>query len=382
MAAKDRDDFFDVAKPHSVAKIELLNSYLIPWIRKVTFGMNQKCLICDTFAGEGIYSDGTLGSPFIIINNALDYLEQNPQKTHEVLLAFVEANSDNYKKLKKNIEDKFSVSLEENTFNQIPNKKMRIMISNSTHEEFINELSLQVNNLVPSLFFVDPFGYKGVNINEITSIMNKYKSCEFIVNFIYDEFIRFKSKESIKQIVTDFFGSGLEEAVLISKNMSPKDRRNYLISKYKENIKNNGVKYVLDFDIQKDNSSAIKMILVFMSNNHHGYNLMKLSMLNLCKNIEFEYRTSEKGLVSLFSLFDDDMYKLEMIYDIEKKFKGRTVFRNEIELYCREHPFIPEDLTVSLLKELGKTEKLYVLKDGKEKKNPGQFPKDCPIVFK
>lgn len=76
MAQQDREIFFENAANHSIAKITLLKEYLTIWIRKITYGLKSKCLICDTFAGEGIYSDGTKGSPFVILDVVQDYLNQ------------------------------------------------------------------------------------------------------------------------------------------------------------------------------------------------------------------------------------------------------------------------------------------------------------------
>ena len=101
-------------------------SSLIPWIRKVVLGTGMNCLICDTFAGEGIYSDGTYGSPFVMIEEALDFLHQGLKTTSIVLLAFVEADKNNYNTLKSNLENRFGVAFEENKFNEIPNENMKI----------------------------------------------------------------------------------------------------------------------------------------------------------------------------------------------------------------------------------------------------------------
>ena len=381
MAVKDREEFFGNAKPHSKAKIELLKKYLIPWIRKVVLGTGMNCLICDTFAGEGIYSDGTYGSPFVMIEEALDFLHQGLKTTSIVLLAFVEADKNNYNALKTNLENRFGIAFEENRFNKIPNENMKIMISNSTHHDFIYSLSNEVDFLVPSLFFVDPFGFKGINLNEITAMINKYSSCEFIVNFMYEEFNRFKSIESISETINEFFGSNVGETIDLIDSMSAKEKRNIIINKYKENCVSKGVKYVLDFDIYKDNSYATKMILVFMSNNCNGFNVMKSAMFDLSKNIDFEYHTKDKRRVSLFADLEEEMVLEEMSQIIYNKFIGKQVYKYEILSFVREHQFIPDIKMVSLLKILSRDGKVYLIKEGKIKMNPHKFPNDSLIAF-
>ena len=71
--------FFNKQEEHSTVKLLVLKEYLKLWIRKVTlnsFNKSHSCLIADTFAGTGIYEDGKLGSPFLIINEAEDFIKQ------------------------------------------------------------------------------------------------------------------------------------------------------------------------------------------------------------------------------------------------------------------------------------------------------------------
>ena len=372
--------FFKELKPHSSAKVKLLENYINLWIRKVTLGCKSKCLICDTFAGEGFYDDGTVGSPIIILKSALDYLEQSLPTHEEVILVFIEADFEKYKKLKSNIEKVLSCTLEDNKFNLIC-EKLSILILNSTHENLLDELLKSVSNLVPSLFFIDPFGFKGINYEQVNSMLKKYSSCEIILNFMYEEFNRFKSGANIDNTLTRFFGSDTSLFKENTKNMTAQERRNYIINEYKNNFKRNGVKYTLDFDIQKDDSVAYKMTLIFASNNIHGFNAMKSTMLNLSRNIYFEYKTHENAILNLFSGHEMEMAISEMSNIIARNFKGKKIVREAIDLYCRNHDFIPEDKVVQILKCLSSEGKINLIKKGVKKSNPKQFPKGSIVEF-
>ena len=374
------EKFFGELKSHSYAKVKLLENYITPWIRKVTLGCNSKCLICDTFAGEGFYEDGTAGSPIIILNSALDYLKQPLPKHEEVILVFIEADENSYNKLKNNIEKFLNCKLEDNSFNNV-RENLSILVLNAKHGDLLDELLSSVNNLIPSLFFIDPFGFKDINQKQLNNLLKKYNSCEVILNFMYEEFNRFKSGANIDETLTSFFGSDTSVFKDKTKHMNSHERRNFIIDEYKNNFKKNGVKFTLDFDIQKDDSSAYKMALVFASNNVNGFNVMKSTMLNLSKNIYFEYKTHEQNVLTIFSGHEIDIAISEMANVMLEDLKGKSLSRAEVDSYCKYHDFIPDDMTVKILKCLSLENKIVLIKDGIKKKNPKKFPQGTIIEF-
>lgn len=56
------------------------------------------------------------------------------------------------------------------------------------------------------MFFIDPFGFKDIK-KQLNKLLKKYNSCEVILNFMYEEFNRFKSGANIDDTLTSFFGS-------------------------------------------------------------------------------------------------------------------------------------------------------------------------------
>lgn len=380
MSSIINEDFFGGLKSHSHAKVQLLEKYIEPWIRKVTLGLNSKCLICDTFAGEGFYDDGTAGSPIIIIKSALNYLRQPLSKHEEVNLVFIEAEEKSYKKLKSNVEKFLNCELEDNVFNSVCNN-LKILILNAKHGELLEKLLSSVDNLIPSLFFIDPFGFKDINHEQLNNLLKKYNSCEIILNFMYEEFNRFKSGANIEETLTSFFGSDTSVFKEKTKNMNARDRRNFIINEYKNNFMKNGVKFTLDFDIQKDDSAAYKMALVFASNNVKGFNVMKSTMLNLSKNIYFEYKTHEQNEPTIFSGHELDMAISEMANIMLNDLIGKRLTRLKVDSYCRYHNIIPEDMAVKILKRLSSENKIILINNGIKRKNPKQFPEGSFIEF-
>jgi len=106
MADKDRKEFFSSLEEHSKIKLMVLTEYIKTWMRKVILNPygNSSCLVVDTFAGTGMYDDGNLGSPLILIKEALDFIEQSKKypnmKVKSINLIFIEWDKKNYKMLK------------------------------------------------------------------------------------------------------------------------------------------------------------------------------------------------------------------------------------------------------------------------------------------
>ena len=333
---------------------------------------------------RGIYEDLTKGSPIIILESAINYIEQELPYHLPIILTFVEEDKLKYTKLKNILEEMLEQKIIDEEFCEIKKyNNLVILLSNSNHKDFLEDVMKDNDTLMPSLIFVDPFGFKGLNFDGIATFLNKYQSSEFIINFMYEEFNRFKKLENIGETLNNFFGSNVEEIVKEVKDLTVKDRRNKIIEEYKNNYKNRNIRYTLDFDIQKDNSNAYKMVMVFLSNNINGFNVMKDVMLKLSENISFEYKTHERKTPTLFSFIANDIIISQFKEDLYENFKGMAVKRYEVEEFTKMHNYIPVDKTVTILKALGEDNKLYLLKkDGKIKISPKQFSHENLIVFK
>ena len=116
-------------------------------------GRNPKICYFDGFAGRGEYTDRTLGSPII----ALKVADRRAQYFGKLFCFFIEKDDDNFKNLenilvreKSNIgnwEEKIEVRKEKGEFAEVI-------------EEIFEYLEKKKSILVPSFFFVDPFGFR------------------------------------------------------------------------------------------------------------------------------------------------------------------------------------------------------------------------------
>ena len=84
-------------REHTKVKHELLEKYLSGWL-PILGRWHKRLLIVDGFAGQGTYTDGSDGSPIIIIRKAQELISAG--RVGKVFCAFVENNTENYTKLR------------------------------------------------------------------------------------------------------------------------------------------------------------------------------------------------------------------------------------------------------------------------------------------
>lgn len=155
---------------HSEAKVRLYGEYLSAYLSVLgEVSTIQKVLLFDVLCGEGIYENGAKGSPLI----ALDVLEQhysrqgNTRPKLEILFNDLE-----YSQIEKNTPKIDRVKRFSQKYS-LP-KTVKIDFSQKDYEQVLPELIAKVNNQnkVKALFFIDPYGYKGIKPADLENILS------------------------------------------------------------------------------------------------------------------------------------------------------------------------------------------------------------------
>lgn len=89
---KSEDEFFKGKRPWSKIKDKVIADYLVPYLNKVS-KLRHKIVIVDGFAGQGIFDDGSKGSPLIICETAEKHVPD------QYLGMFVNKNKTSHQKL-------------------------------------------------------------------------------------------------------------------------------------------------------------------------------------------------------------------------------------------------------------------------------------------
>ena len=175
MLAPTQINFFDEPKLASLAKLNLLGKYLVPWSRKLGAGW-QQIWVVDGFAGAGAYdSEGgpVDGSPRVAARWAARELETRGY----ALVKCVNVERERV----------WFDQLEDNT------EQWRPHLVTNVHGEFATRLP-QVLDIIkrdPTFFFLDPFGVRGIEMALLEQIIARGKRrSELLIHFSEKSFRR------------------------------------------------------------------------------------------------------------------------------------------------------------------------------------------------
>ncbi|GBG09530.1 hypothetical protein PAT3040_04180 [Paenibacillus agaridevorans] len=381
-------EFFSELQKHSDAKLQILNSYVIPWMRKIVLGTKAfggKCLVIDGFAGQGVYDDGSDGSPIILLKCAIDCYNQFIElgwAPPNIFLIFIEGSTENYKLLKKNVIDTVNLTdpkkFKDGAFfasDDYPT--INIACFNDDFKDVLGKILKDVPSLIPSFCFIDPFGFSQTPFDLIKKYM-KNRFAEIFLNFIYEETNRFikHTNKSIQQHISDQFGvTDLEELkAMIDETGDPNTRKQVIVSYYAGQLYNEAnAKHVISFEIKK--KGRTKLVLFFATKNIVGLSTMKKAMWGVDNTGSYLYDDKQESdqIEFLFFKEEQEQQHIERLAgQIEVFFSGKeNVTKNEVEEFTIVSTVYPEGkLLTGALKHLEKHKKIHVEKiDGSKRKS-------------
>jgi three-Cys-motif partner protein len=198
---KTTEDFFKKKKDWSIAKDDLLRSYLNAYMAKL-FHTYKPTIYLDCFAGAGKFGSGCVpyqekvdGSPLIALDAIRNAVKSTKIYNPVYLACFIEPEY--YKELETNIR-----------LSQHPNDKYKIYSGSYPGEIKAVISDIEKSGDIPNLFcYLDPFGVKYLKFETFKQIRRcKLNSIELLINFNSFGFLRYACgvwKIRIKEIEID-----------------------------------------------------------------------------------------------------------------------------------------------------------------------------------
>ena len=230
----------------------------------------------DGFAGPGRYSKGEDGSPLIALRVALS---QSANITARIRFVFIEEREDRVEVLREvisslEIADNFSIEV----------------LGGESFEIAFGRILDSYNNagrpLPPTFAFVDPFGWSGVPFSIVREIMS-HRSCEVLVNFMYEEINRFLGHPDQEENFDAFFGiHEWREGVGLA---GPQARNRFLHDLYGRQLRGAAdAKYIRSFEMRNERD-VVDYYLFYATNNILGLKKMKEAMWRVDQGGEFRF---------------------------------------------------------------------------------------------
>ena len=328
--------FFNKSKEHSVIKAEIVSRYLSVWAQ-VMCSRSPKALYVDLFAGPGRYADGTKSTPLLVLEKAIE----NPETRSKLLTIFSDLELKNAENLEKEIK----------TLPNIDKLKNAPEVYVGEVDSKLTEL-FQSTSLIPTLTFLDPWGYKGLTINLIQSVIKDWGS-ECIIFFNYNRINMGIKNDLVRLHIESLLGSenfNMLRATVDS--MNPKERENNILGAFSSHLKSIGAKYVLTFKFISEKKNNTSHYIIFVTKHFLGYSLMKDIMASLSSShvdgvASFEYSIQIKNQLSLFSM-DSPLENLKN--DLLKCYSGQSLHVEEIyQNHTVNTPYILKNYKEALL---------------------------------
>lgn len=302
------------------------------------WGINR-IAYADLFAGPGRYEDGSKSTPLVVLGAAI----RDELLSKHLVAVFNDANPDNVESLQQEI-----AALPGIEKLQFQPKVWNYEVGLEIVEHFE-----KAKELPPTLLFVDPWGYKGLSLRLVRSVL-KHRGCECIFFFNYKRVNAGLSNPVFIKNMNELFGEARANNLRPQlEGLSPYQRESAIVNELTLALQEIGGRYVLPFCFKNDSGTRTSHHLIFVTKNIHGYSLMKQVMAG-------ESSQAEQGVASFTYCPADKIYPLlygysrpldELADRLLQDFAGRTLTMKRV--YEEHHvgtPYINKNYKSALIK--------------------------------
>jgi three-Cys-motif partner protein len=370
------NSFFDEQTEQSLVKATIVAKYFDAWAsvivntQKRNLYQSQKIAYIDLFAGPGRYEDGSQSTPLKILQKAIE----KPDIRNRLVTLFNDKDESKARSLEKAIAD----------IPKIETLKYQPQVNNEEVGEEIVKM-FEGMSLVPTLFFVDPWGYKGLSLRLVNSVLKDW-GCDCLFFFNYNRISMGMSNPMVKQHMDSLFGEERADALRIKLELNnPPQRELMIVEELCQAIKSYGGRFTLPFRFRDATGNRTSHHLIFVSKNFRGYDIMKEIMAKESSGAEqgvpsFEY--SPADFLPKQSLLFQLSRPLEDLQDrLLEAYAGRTLpMRTIYEGHSVDTPYIASNYKEAL-KNLENDGKITARKSDGSKPRKGTFADDVLATF-
>jgi three-Cys-motif partner protein len=366
--------FFDESTEHSEVKTRIVKKYFWAWANVMIGASNKNYTsknigYVDLFAGPGRYQDGTKSTPILILEEAIKRDDMRDR-----LVSIFNDNDPNNAK---------SLSIEICNLNDVKLLKYKPEVLN--HEMNLDSANLFTKVIpIPTLFFLDPWGYKGLSLNLINNAIKDW-GCECIFFFNYNRINMGINNKNVEKHMIALFGESnfytLQKRIA---SVNTIEREKAILETICDSIqfRDQKKRFIIPFCFKNDDGTRTKHYLIFVTKNFKGYEIMKDVMAKESSTTiqgvpTFCYCPAHVRQPMLLS-FSNPLDELKKM--VLSDFAGETISTRElIEKHSIGKPFIKKNYK-DVLKELLIAGTISACRENGKSINRG-FPDDIIVTF-
>jgi three-Cys-motif partner protein len=288
--------FFDETTEQSAIKAKIISHYFWAWAKVIIptakKSRRNRIAYIDLFAGPGRYKDGTKSTPLLVLDKAI----QDPDMCEMLVTVFNDKNEDHSYSLQQAID----------ALPGIEKLKYRPTVRNYEVGKEIVAIFSQMR-LVPTLFFVDPWGYKGLTLQLINSVLKDW-GCDAIIFFNYNRINMGLSNLEVQEHMSALFTEKRVASLRARlETLKPSERELAIVEDLTNALMELGAKYALPFCFKNEYGTRTSHHLIFVTKNFRGYEIMKDIMARQSSAADqgvpsFTYNPADSRFPLLFEL--------------------------------------------------------------------------------
>ena len=337
----------------------------------------------DLFAGPGLYEDGNYSTPLLVAKNC--YNDDLLKK--KVWMVF------NDKEYSPQLQENFLKLYPSGTFAFNPHFGHSTVGECEAIDRFITQNHMENGkNECPSVLFIDPFGYKGIDTIILSTFLNYWGNELFI--FINTKRINpALENEKFEPLIRHLFPQSYDALkTLVRNKRSVSERLQFIIAnlgKEYEKLLREKVYYTA-FKFQEEDVETTSHFILHLTKSKRGFDLIKqiyndfANVGTIFDGINTYTFDVKKILNPIEELFDVASENIDVLKEkLYMEYKGREISalnlfeeHQQKGLYCRKH------YTEALRRLVAEERLSAVYQDNKQHKVSVLLIKDCILRFK
>ncbi len=261
--------FYDSQESHSAVKTTIVTKYFRAWAR-IMLPRSLRIAYVDLFCGPGVYKDGSPSTPIQV----LDWIQGDAAAASKTVTFFNDVDPNYTSVLEEQIRLRGYDALSH-----------RPIVTTLDALDALAAASKAVHDM-PALYFVDPWGYKGVSLGLLARTLCDW-GCECVLFFNYNRVNPGLENELVTEHMEALFGH--DRAVRLGQQLpglDPSEREATIIEGISEALLEAGAAYVLPFRFVEAGGARTSHHLVFMTKHELGYRIMKNVMASASSGVE------------------------------------------------------------------------------------------------
>jgi len=376
-------NFFEKQTLSSKVKANIVSEYFPKYCSIIIKKhVPEKIGYLDLFSGPGMYEDGNPSTPILIARNCM----KDEDLKNRVWMVF------NDKCYSEQLKDNFNKEFPEGTFKYKPHFGHSTVGESQEINDFIVKNTCKGRfNEQPSVLFIDPWGYKGIETNVLSQFLSYWGNELFI--FINSKRINpALENDKFEEPMRCLFPNSYDEVkVEIRNKRTVSERLQFIIDnlgkEYEALLKSRV--YYTAFKFQEEDIETTSHFILHLSKNKRGFDLVK-QIYNDFANVgtifdgvntyTFDVKKITNPVEELFDTNSENIDALKNM--LLEEYKGRTITSYDLFeehqqncLYSRSH-YVK---ALRRLVEEGAVESEFT--DGKNHVVTVLLSKDCILKF-